>query len=616
MKGNKYIANKTPFMEHKEEKEYSDLVGGLEKARKNSRTEEQSLENMSLQNMIEEYRFKPHKDRLTMHFSFLILLLCVVACENSRGHAIGMKEVICISVMLLGQCIDLWLSRSHYKKKQSIMRISKLTLMASVLIFSAGFNFTMLSVVAGLTVFISYTFEYLQCIDLSDSDEKDWTVVLICILFGIIFVPFSLVGKYLNYVQLLLLVGIFCAGSYSIIKELCTFLNVYMTYITRLNNQSTELKESSEKIHEQSVKIKEAIDLLGKQKIQLTKMNETIELRNHEMNVHNEVLSVITAEKDMAVISNKVDGLLVDQEYVDVAAIYIDALMYGNSFPMVDIKGVSEPVSTDMNQNAMDVLKEVHLFDDEYDIVTGAFSKLYKPLAEDGIRAMMRMQIITDGGMCGVLLLGSKERNYFDDEELIPFYTTIATQLGIAVKNANLYSTMENLATRDGLTGIFNRRHFTKLFNDYVTTAIESKLPIAVALFDIDKFKNVNDTYGHSFGDRVIVSVAQTANRVVTDHGGILGRYGGEEFVMAFLNSDVDSILPIVKDIHEQIKQEELLHNGTVVKINVSIGVTDYPNTCSNPADLLNHADWAMYYSKQHGRGRITVDSSEVRLEM
>ena len=80
---------------------------------------------------------------------------------------------------------------------------------------------------------------------------------------------------------------------------------------------------------------------------------------------------------------------------------------------------------------------------------------------------MMRMQIITDGGMCGVLLLGSKERNYFDDEELIPFYTTIATQLGIAVKNANLYSTMENLATRDGLTGIFNRRHFTKLFNDY-----------------------------------------------------------------------------------------------------------------------------------------------------
>ena len=616
MKGNKYMTNKTPFMKQKEEKVYSDLVGGLEKVRKDSGESKEEEGELSLQEMIQEYRFKPHKDRLTMHFVFVILLLCVVACENSLGHAIDVKEALCIGAMIVTHGIDIWLSRGHYQKKQRRMQFSKLGLMAGVVIYSAGFDFQLLPVVAGLTVFICYTFEYLQCIDLSDSDEKDWTVVVICVLFGVIFVLFSVVGKYLTYVQLLLLVGVFCAGAYSIIKELCTFLDVYMTYITRLNNQSTELKERNEKIHEQSTKIKEAIDMLGKQKIQLTKMNETIELRNHEMNVHNEILSVITAEKDMAVVSNKVAGLLVDREYVDVAAIYIDALMYGNSFPMVDIKGVSEPVSTDMNQNALGILNEVHHFDDEYDIVTGAFSKLYKPFADAGIRAMMRIQIITDGGMCGVLLLGSKERNYFDDEELIPFYTTIATQLGIAVKNANLYSTMENLATRDGLTGIFNRRHFTKLFNDYVTTAIESKLPIAVALFDIDKFKNVNDTYGHSFGDRVIVSVAQTANRVVTDHGGILGRYGGEEFVMAFLNSDVDSILPIVKDIHEQIKQEELLHNGTVVKINVSIGVTDYPNTCSNPADLLNHADWAMYYSKQHGRGRITVDSNEVRLEM
>jgi diguanylate cyclase (GGDEF)-like protein len=195
------------------------------------------------------------------------------------------------------------------------------------------------------------------------------------------------------------------------------------------------------------------------------------------------------------------------------------------------------------------------------------------------------------------------------------FYVSIATQIGIAVQNASLYASMENLATRDGLTGIYNRRYFNQLFNDYVTQAMDQRLPIAVALFDIDKFKNVNDTYGHSFGDTVIISVSHTANEVVEEHGGILGRYGGEEFMMAFLGKTIDDILPIIRTIHERIKNTELIHNEQVVHINVSIGVTDYPATCSNPADLLNHADWAMYYSKQHGRGRITIDGEQVRSE-
>ena len=85
---------------------------------------------------------------------------------------------------------------------------------------------------------------------------------------------------------------------------------------------------------------------------------------------------------------------------------------------------------------------------------------------------------------------------------------------------------------------------------------------------------------------------------------------------MAFLNMKSDELMPIVTEIHEKIKAVELDHNGETVKVNVSIGVTDYPNICANPAELLNHADSAMYYSKQHGRGRITLDSDEVRKEV
>ena len=82
--------------------------------------------------------------------------------------------------------------------------------------------------------------------------------------------------------------------------------------------------------------------------------------------------------------------------------------------------------------------------------------------------------------------------------------------------------------------------------------------------------------------------------------------------MMAFYDMDVEGIMPIVKKIHEDIKSTERTHNGEIVKINVSIGVTAYPSICAKTEDLLNHADWAMYYSKLHGRGRITVDSDEV----
>lgn len=577
-------------------------------------------EELDFQERMERFRFHVQSEHMMVHAVIIILLLCVAAAEisgveGSSGFSVPVGVIIGVTWMVVSHIIDYLCSRKQYKYNHKLLQFNKINVMAGVVFFSACMDFQPLPLLGGFSAFVLYSFEFVECIDFTTPEERDKAMVVSVACFSAAYIILALLGRHFGLLKLVLLIGIPCFTIYIFVKELYHYVDKYVTYITQLNQDNTVLIQQSDQIHEHSRKVKEAVDLLGVQKIELSKANEIIKLRNQEMRLHNDILSLITIERDMSKVSQNVLDMLMERRYVDAAGIFVEAGMYGNDTPMVQFCGLSDKDNDTIVNSAEDILREIHHFDKEFEITIDTFPPLYDCFAKAELKSMMRLQIVTDGGMCGALLLASKREHVFENE-FSDFYVTIAKQLGIAVKNANLYATMENLATRDGLTGIYNRRHFTKLFNDYVTTAMDTKGTIAVALFDIDKFKNVNDTYGHTFGDRVIVAVAQTADKVVKEHGGILGRYGGEEFVLAFLNYDVEKVLPLVQEIHENIKAQELTHNGTVVKINVSIGVTDYPVSCSNPADLLNHADWAMYYSKQHGRGRITIDGEEIRQAM
>lgn len=137
-----------------------------------------------------------------------------------------------------------------------------------------------------------------------------------------------------------------------------------------------------------------------------------------------------------------------------------------------------------------------------------------------------------------------------------------------------------------------------------------------MALFDIDKFKMVNDTYGHPCGDAVICHVASLLRQAAVSNGGIAGRYGGEEFVIAFQGKTLAEVYEIVEKVHKKIKTESVVYEDKTLNVRVSAGVASYPETCENPSDLLTRADWAMYHSKRNGRDRITIDSDELETEM
>jgi diguanylate cyclase (GGDEF)-like protein len=171
--------------------------------------------------------------------------------------------------------------------------------------------------------------------------------------------------------------------------------------------------------------------------------------------------------------------------------------------------------------------------------------------------------------------------------------------------NIHLMKQLEDAAYTDGLTGIFNRRHFMELVLAQIERTRRAQAPSCVLLFDLDFFKNVNDTYGHLAGDEVLRFVAQKVKRTVRTYD-IVARYGGEEFVVFLSDTDIETATQLAERIRENISAAPCVYEGIEIPITCSIGVTKVDENALVD-DVLKRADQAMYQAKESGRNRVCV---------
>nr|WP_284524946.1 diguanylate cyclase [Orientia tsutsugamushi] len=164
-----------------------------------------------------------------------------------------------------------------------------------------------------------------------------------------------------------------------------------------------------------------------------------------------------------------------------------------------------------------------------------------------------------------------------------------------------------NLAAKDGLTNIFNRRYFDSHINQLINDAKDSNKSLFLIMIDFDNFKMVNDIYGHQVGDEVLkasVKIIETNIRV-TD---LIARYGGEEFIITIYDDDIDQQKAIALANRIKIKIET--HNFIVsnlklqLKQTISIGITEY-NPPEDANALISRTDKALYNAKHYGRNQV-----------
>ncbi|MEE9335012.1 MAG: EAL domain-containing protein [Granulosicoccaceae bacterium] len=182
------------------------------------------------------------------------------------------------------------------------------------------------------------------------------------------------------------------------------------------------------------------------------------------------------------------------------------------------------------------------------------------------------------------------------------------SEQSILKKNVEL----ETLATRDSLTGLFNRRAFLEQLETDYHEAIENDTPLCILMTDIDLFKKVNDTYGHRVGDEVICAVSSALEKNAADTDTV-GRYGGEEFVVAFPGKTIEQAKASTENIRLQIMEIKDTISVDIPSITSSFGIALLTPDTKNIMDLLEKADQALYYAKQSGRNKAIVFSDNVQ---
>ncbi|MHB1012387.1 MAG: sensor domain-containing diguanylate cyclase [Desulfobacteria bacterium] len=220
------------------------------------------------------------------------------------------------------------------------------------------------------------------------------------------------------------------------------------------------------------------------------------------------------------------------------------------------------------------------------------------------VRSFMCVPLVSKGKNIGVLMLNHPEPNAFEPE-LLPMMRVLATYLAIAIENARMFEFVKSLAEKDSLTLLYNHGAFHEKLAIELERANRYLRPMAVIILDLDHFKEVNDRYGHTTGDRVLALVAGAlgAHLRKTD---IAARYGGDEFAVILPETDLSSAAAIAERIAEGISNVRLDTGGeSVISFTASVGYASCGPDTPERGEILNIADRLMYDSKRRGPGGV-----------
>jgi diguanylate cyclase (GGDEF)-like protein len=214
----------------------------------------------------------------------------------------------------------------------------------------------------------------------------------------------------------------------------------------------------------------------------------------------------------------------------------------------------------------------------------------------------LELPLKVDGELFGKVVLRGEA---FDDEQ-VATATSLAAQAAVALENAQLHTLVERQALVDPLTGLANRRSLEESLQEEVSRAHRFDGSVCLVLADLDRFKAINDRYGHPTGDHALRVFAQTVKDVVREVDSA-GRWGGEEFALILPGTDVAGGIALAERIRETLAAREIrATSGELVELTASFGVAAFPQSGDHSA-LVAAADEALYWAKRDGRDRVAA---------
>ncbi len=221
------------------------------------------------------------------------------------------------------------------------------------------------------------------------------------------------------------------------------------------------------------------------------------------------------------------------------------------------------------------------------------------------VQSFILVPLLVGENVLGVIRLNSQHPDTYQeyDQDVL---TTLANQTAMALENALMVQQIRDMATKDGLTGVFNHRYFQEKLEEEITKADRYNKDLSLALLDVDHFKKFNDNFGHQEGDRVLRTVSEIIQTTIRSKIDTVARYGGEEFAIILPEADGNVGKELAERIRKNIESHLFEKDGkSLYRVNVSIGISSYPFDSRDQKVLIQLADRALYEAKAGGRNCV-----------
>lgn len=220
---------------------------------------------------------------------------------------------------------------------------------------------------------------------------------------------------------------------------------------------------------------------------------------------------------------------------------------------------------------------------------------------DDGIaiRSTINAPLQVRGELMGILFVDSTTPNMYS-KEMADVVMAFTNQASLAINNAQLFERNQQLAIMDDLTGVYNRRYLVQFGEREVERALRYDDPLALIMFDIDHFKQVNDRHGHAVGDEILVQVSRRCRQAVREID-IVARYGGDEFVIILTKADLEVAGQVARRVKNVTQSSPIQTSSGPLWVKISLGVTEMGPEQDTLDELLVQVDNALYAAKESG---------------
>ena len=379
---------------------------------------------------------------------------------------------------------------------------------------------------------------------------------------------------------------------------------------TKLYFRNADMIEENKKLIKFQERVEKVNSEINYQKINLTKAIDDLAEINEESRSLIEVMKYFSASFDVEKNAHVMLDNVVNIKKTGTVALYMEQDVYMNEEPYLETIS-SNPVTDELlRKDIVFIYNAIRRRDNVTPMVLCEnYDFKYPYLTGGNICNAVAFPAYENDRIYGVMVVTSSKYDFFENG--FSFYESSIMDFTSALISDRLYLKTEDMAKKDGLTKIYNRIYFNQFYPELMKEVEDSGDILTVAMLDIDHFKNVNDTYGHLAGDEVIKAVAKVDDKYAKLHNGTAVRFGGEEFLLILKGKGLMETYEILKLMHDEIKNNVVEFEDLKISINTSMGLATYPETCENIQEVVDKADQAMYYSKEHGRGRITIDGRE-----